>query len=360
MSMMTRDTSETSVTFSLAELAKIEAERVREEEAQRARARDRDAREKRETEAQRREAEAQRLAAEADAKARRAREEAIENARIEARERASLDVARIQAQARIQLDADNAQRAHEIAMMRARAEGGARRLRAVLAVVLGVGILGGGGAAISVSRQVTALEQEAAQLREGQTALGREREHAKANELAALDRRHAALRARAETAVAEGGTLGIGRDADEALRAAGTACASVDAKALDHDRLRAFGDALDTLEARVETLEKVTALDRRIADLDAWAAERRKLDAATTAKTAAAKSAATRARATGAGEDAVRAYAAALGQLHEALAQSGGRGGQGKVTSAPAGPDTRQKCTPGADPLCGPDGFLLR
>src|SRR5689334_19239085 len=54
MSTMTRNNAETSVTFSLAELAKLEEERLREEDGRRARAREKEARERREAEARRR------------------------------------------------------------------------------------------------------------------------------------------------------------------------------------------------------------------------------------------------------------------------------------------------------------------
>ena len=90
MSTMIRGTTETSVTFSLAELAKIEEERVREQDAQRARTRDLAARQQREAEAQRRATEAGRIAAEAEARARRERGEAEAKARLEAREQARL------------------------------------------------------------------------------------------------------------------------------------------------------------------------------------------------------------------------------------------------------------------------------
>jgi hypothetical protein len=79
--------SETSVTISLAELARIEEERVKGEEAARARDRAERARQVREGEAARRAEEAAKLAADEEARTRRAREAAIEKARLEARER---------------------------------------------------------------------------------------------------------------------------------------------------------------------------------------------------------------------------------------------------------------------------------
>ena len=358
MSMIGRDTSDSSsVTFTLAELAKLEAERCRDEEAQRAHAREKAAQDKRDADAKKAQAEAQRLAAEAEAKAKKDHEAAVEKARLEARERAAADVAHIQAEAAARLEADNAQRAHEIALVRIRTESSARKLRTALAVVVGAALLGAGGAAISVSRQVTSLEQETAALREGQTALTHEREQAKQSELAALDKRHAALRERALGA-AQHKTLGVGRDVEAASIVAETARATVDPKALDHDRMRAFADALDALQARIETLETVAALDQRKDDLDAWAGERRKSDALST-KVAAAKDAAQKARAAGAGKADAKAYEVALGHLHDAIAQAGtgtgtgGRGGGARTETLGA------PCTPGLDPLCGPDGHLI-
>ncbi len=332
MSMMTRNTSDTSVTFSLAELARIEEERVREEDLRRARAREKDARERREAEAARREAEAARVAAEAEVQARRAREEAEEKLRREARERAAIEVARIEADARVRLDADNAARAHELAVLRTRAEGGRRRTQHVLAASLALVICGGGAGAYAGTRRVAALEQEADQLREGRQALAREREQAKTTELAALDRRHAALRARP-----------LARDAEEARATAEAARRAIDAGSLDRDRLRAFGEALDALQARLDAVEKLAALDRRQADLAAWAVERGRGEVTAPARTAAA-----RARAGGADEGALRTYEWTLDQLRDALSQVASRSGPippHQVVS------TQSECLRG-DPIC--------
>jgi len=339
MSTTTPSTSDTSVTFSLAELAKLERERVREEDAQRTRSRESVAREQKEAEARRHAAEVARLEAEAEARAKRVREEAEQQARLEARERAAADVARIEAQAKARLDADNAQRAHELAMLRVRTEGGRRRLQIALAAVIGVAAFGGGTAAYGVQRHVTALEQDSARLRDGQQALARERENAKATELSALDRRHASLRARP-----------LVREAEDARATAEAARRAIDPKTLDHDRLRAFGDALDALQGRLETVEKIAELDRRHADLGAWAAERKRSEI-----TAAARSAASRAKLMGT-DDAARAYEGALDRLHDALAQSTTPTGRGLPPIAASGSD--KKCLAG-DPGCGLDGKPL-
>jgi hypothetical protein len=347
MSTMTPNTSETSVTFSLAELAKLEEERVREEDGRRARARDQERHEQREAETRRRAAEAARLAAETEARAKRAREEAQERVRAEARERAAVDVARIEAEARVRLDADNAVRAHELAILRTRTEAGRSRVQVALAAALGLALCAGGAAAYGVSRHVAELEQVGEQLRAGQAALAQEREHAKTTELGALDRRHAALRARPAQ-----------RDADEARAAAEAARSVINPKSLDQDRLRAFGDALEALQARLDTLEKLAALDRRQADLGAWAAEQRRGEA-----TGSARMAAARARAM-CNEDGLRVYEGALDQLRVALATPSATLTSRPATVAAARPT--KICTPGdpgccqpGDPGCGLNGEKL-
>lgn len=335
MSTITPNAPETSVMFSLSELAKLEEERVQEENVQRSRAREREARELREQEARRRAAEAARVDAEEEARVQRRREEAAEKVRMEARAQAAADVARIEAEAKARLEEENARRAHELEVLRVRAQGGHRRLQHALAALLGLVLCGGSAAAYGVSRHVEGLEQDAAQLREGQQALARERESAKTTELAALERRYAALRARP-----------LARGAEEARVTAEAARNAVDAKSPDHDRLRAFADALDVLQARIETLAGIAALDRRQADLAAWAAERRR-----TELTAAARSAAARAKATG-DDAALRAYEGALDQLRDALAQSSTGPGR-PLQSQTVG--VSQPCAPG-DPGCGLNG----
>ncbi|WP_437592393.1 hypothetical protein [Sorangium sp. So ce1000] len=338
--MMSRDTSDTSVTFSLAELAKLEESRVREEHLQRARTREQEAREQREAEARRHAAEAARVAAEAEAQARREREQAETEARAEARARAAIEVARIEAEAKARLEADNAARAHELAVVRARAEGRRRSVAHALAVALGLVLCGGAAGAYGVAQHMAGLEQEARRLRDAQAALSEERESARAAELAALDRRHAALRGRP-----------LASDAEEARATAEAARNALDPRALDHGRLQAFGDALDALEARLDTLERIAALDRRHADLAAWAAERRRPEA-----TAAAQVAAARARTQGADEGALRAYESALAQLREALARPAAPGAPGP---RPQVGSRQPECTNPGDPMCALDGRPL-
>jgi hypothetical protein len=341
MSTMTRSNSETSVTFSLAELAKIEQERVAEEDGLRAAAREKDARARREAEASRLAAEIAELAAQADARALRARSEAAEKARNEARERVAADVARIEAESKARLDADNAARAHELTVLRARTEGGKSRLQIALASALGLVLCGGALAAYQGSQRVASLEQDASRLHEEHASLARERDNAKSTELAALDRRYAALRARPLAAGAE-----------EARATVEAARNAIDPRAIDHGRLRAFAEAEDGLDARIDTLEKLAALDRREVDLVAWAADRRRPEI-----TSAARGAAARAKSSGADEASLRLYEGALDQLHDALAQtptSAGAIGKPPVVSAAA----KQACVQG-DPGCGLDGTRL-
>jgi len=307
---------------------------VHEENVQRSRACEKETRELREGAERRRAAEAARVAAEEEARVRRRREEAAEKVRIEAREAAAADVARIEAEAKARLEQDNARRAHELEVLRSRTERGHRRLQHVLAAALGLVLCGGSAAAYAVTGHVAGLEQDAAQLREAQQALARERDSAKATELAALERRYAALRAQP-----------LARGAEDARLTAEAAHNAIDAKSPDHHRLRAFGDALDGMEARIDALEKLTALDRRHADLTAWAAERRRTEV-----TAAARSAAARAKAT-ADEAALRAYEGALDQLRDTLAHTSAASG-GKT---PTDVVVKTPCVAG-DPGCGLNG----
>ncbi|APR86205.1 TolA protein [Minicystis rosea] len=340
MSTMIQRSSDTSVTFSLAELAKIEEERVREEDTKRARTREKEAQERREAEARRRAEEEARLAAENEARARARREEVERQARAEAREKAAFEVARIEAEAKARLDADNAARAHDLAVLRVQTESGRRRLQIMLGAVIGLAVCSGSAAAYGVTRRMTALEQSADQLREGQQALSRERDNAKATELTALDRRFAMLRARPAA-----------RDAEEARIAAEAARVRIDVKAPDHDRMRAFGDALDTMAARIDFVEKLELLDHRRDDLFAWAADRKRNEATTAARTAAARAK------TGCDEASLQSYDRALAQLRDTLAQTPSAAGRA-VAVRPQDHGGGRGCAEG-DPGCGLDGKPL-
>lgn len=339
MSTITHNTSDHSVTFSLAELAKLEEERMRSEESQRARAREQEARERREEEARRTAAEATRLATEAETRAKRDRAMLEEKARIEARERAAVEVARIEAEGKARLEAENAQRAHELAILRVRTEKSRSRVQAALIAALGVVLCGGSVAAYSASTRLDSMKVEVEQLRDGQGTLTRERDAAREAAFSTLDRRYASLR-----------MSPLIKEAEEARAAAEAAKNAIDVKALEASRLRAFSDALDALQMRLDSLEKIASLDRRHADLTAWAADRRRSEA-----TEATRAAATRAKATP-DDSAVRAYEGALNQLHDALARS-----TSSTSTGPLPPTDKpgRKCTDPNDPLCGLDGRSL-
>jgi hypothetical protein len=116
--------------------------------------------------------------------------------------------------------------------------------------------------------------------------------------------------------------------------------------------MRAFGDAIDVLQTRLESLEKLSALDRRHADLTAWASERRLRDV-----TAAARGAEARAKAAGADDGAIRAYERALDQLRDSLVRPTGASG-GSGSQLPPG-EKGPRCTDPSDPMCGLDGRPL-
>ena len=333
-----RDAIETSVTFSLDELSRLEQDRVREEEVHRTRLREESRRQQRTADERHRAEEEARIAADAADRARRLREEAEEKARCEARARAALEVARIEAEAKARLEADNALRAHELAVLRARRERAGRNLHRVLGVALVLAVLGGSVTAYAMTRHVAALEQETERLRERQIALVREREQAIAGELAALDRRFATLRA------------GTGADAADEVLVAEGARAGIEVPAADSGRLRAFADALDALALRLQMTERRDQLDRRHADLVAWAAKLRRSEIL-----APIQNLAVRARTAGANESVLRAYEEALDRARAALVSGPARAqGASGVVGVPA-----PRCTNPHDPLCGLDGQPL-
>lgn len=335
-------TTETSVTFSLAELTRLEEERIAEEnqrrEAIRAeQARARQARRDAEA-AQLREQEA-RARSEAEAAAAAERQRAEHADREKARQRTALDVARIEAEARARLEADNAARAHELALLHTRTTAGRRRTTRVLAAALALLVCATGAAAYETSRHVGGLHDEVTSLKATHQALARERDHARRAELDALDRRHAHLQARPLASEVNDETRGSVRQARLAI----------DSSQLEHGRLRSFAEALGGFEARIQARERLAALKQRHADLDAWSRMVRK-----TAHGADAAAAASYAE--GADSASLEAYERALDALRGSLAQ------KEAVTSRPAPAeqvvaDTR-RCTAG-DPGCGLDGRPL-
>ncbi|MBK7583835.1 MAG: hypothetical protein IPI67_27035 [Myxococcales bacterium] len=337
--MSSRVTTDTSVAMSLADLAKIEDERIEQEQTTRARAREQRAREQREAAARRLAEEAAGLAAAAEEQARRNREAVTEKARAEARERAAADVARIEADARARLELENAARAHELASLRVRRETGRRRREYVLGAALALLVSVGAVAAYDANQRITTRERASLELKEREHALIQEHNDAKRTDLAALDRRHANLLARplSDKAASE-------RDTAAAARA------GLDARSPGQDGLRAFGDALDALQTRVEGLERLSALEHRHADLASWASSVRRTSALQDVQ-----SAALAARKPGAGPDALVAYERALDAARPKLGERAGQAGP-LVTNETT--TTGRTCREG-DPGCGLDGRPL-
>jgi hypothetical protein len=331
--------TETSVALSLAELSRIEEERVEHEKAERARERSARAERERQAEARRRAEEEAKLRHEQAERAELVRREAMENAQSEARQRAELEVVRIQAEAKARLEADNAVRTHELAVLRTKRETGRRRREIVLGVALAVGLSLGGLGYADANARTAKYERTAEELRERERAVLRERDDAKRIELQSLERRQASLLARANASGAK-----HEREAAEAAHAA------VDIHAPAQDRLVAFAESLDALDQRIDRLDQVALLDQRRDDLASWASSRRH-----TAELEQVKAAAERAKSQDAGPEAISAYERALDRLASTLgARSGSVGRTGQ--DAPSG--GQQKCHDG-DPGCGIDGRPL-
>lgn len=329
-------TTETSFALSLAELSQIEEARIEAERTDRARRVADRARAERE-EQERRVAEQQaRERAEQQARAERGLEEAAARARAEARERAALDVARIEAEARARLAADNAARAHELAELRVRRETGRRRRELVLGAVLASVLAAAGFGAWDASSRLGRHERAAEELRERERSLLREREDGKRSELGGLERRHAALLARAHS-----------EDAKTERATAEAARRALDPRSPTHDRLRAFAEALDALESRVDRSARLALLDRRRDDLATWATSVKR-----TKRLEAVTSAARAARSENAGAGALAAYERALDQLSLELGERTG----GSSRAGGADPvEVKGSCQEG-DPGCGLDG----
>jgi hypothetical protein len=335
--MMTSKTPDTSVIFSLAELAQIEEERVRDEETQRARARADKAREQRVAAERERAEEEARIAAENAARAERQRVEAEEEVRRDAREKAAVEVARIAAEAKARLEADNAVRAHELKLLQVRGDRGRRRLRHALAAVIGLVVCGASAAAYGVSQHVSRVELESNRVRDAERSLRHDHEQAMAAALAMLQTRHEALAA---------------RGAEEPEVAA--ARRGIDSVGVDAQKLRAFATALDGWQAHLDAAERLGQLDGRKADLDAWAAKQRRGDAVEKVNAAAA-----RAHASTDGET-LAAYETALDAARSVLAAEGGTHrvtGAGERNEDP-GPRW-ENCSNPKDPMCV-DGKILR
>ena len=340
--MMTQKAPDTSVLFSLAELAEIEQERIHEEEQQQSQLREQRQRERRLALERERQQETARIVAESEARLAREREEAQAKARLLAREQAAADVARIEAEAKARLEADNAQRAHELEVIRTRTERGGRRLQRALGVALGLVLCAGSAVSYGLTRQVTRLEQEGAGLRATERSLEQARDDLLRAELGALDRRRATLEMHRPAL-----------DDEPARHAAEAARQAIEPERPEPGALHAYRAALDHWQARREALGRRAALDRRLGDLRAWAS---RLSA--TELAAAAGNAANRAHVATADDAALGAYEQALDELRTALEAAGStHGSRGSISSAAS--SAAGTCTDPHDPWCGLDGKPL-
>jgi colicin import membrane protein len=345
--MTTKQTSstDTSMMFSLDELAQLELERVRDEERERARAREERARAAREEQERLRAAEQARVAAEQEARERRERERAAERELVEARKQAALDVARIEAEAKARLAADNAARAHELAVLAARSDKGRQRLRHALAAVLGLVLFGGSAAAYAVNERVSELEAEAQRTGTALRLSQEARQESLAAELAALDARRAAIGDRH-------GAVG-----DRVAGSAEAIAADSARRALSdnlHERdLLAYASALDALELAAAKAAREGQLDERHAALAAWAARERRGELAAKAE-----------RAKDAGD--LDAWDAALDTLAKALGADDPAPRHARVqghgeTKPPVDvKEPKQVCKREGDPMCDHEGNTLR
>jgi len=341
--MGTPEIADTSVMVSLAELALIEQQRIREDERDRAREIERRARERRLEAERRRQAEEARMAAETEARLRREREEAEQRKRTEMQERIAAEVAIIEANAKAKLAEDDASRQFELHAIQARAERSGRRMQRVLAAALGLVLCGSSALVYGTSRQAADLEQETARLRDEGRILAQAREDATKSELAALDRRHLALGARSTSTDMAGvrASAAVARKAVETAR-------------FDQSKLESLREALDAWQMRIDQLDRIAQLDRRQADLAAWASRERSSDLATTTQRAAE-----RAHAPRADEATIRSYEKALDELRAALAL-GGPAGRSLGTGSSSAGTARHVCTvDSGDPMCDINGRPL-
>ncbi len=354
MQTMPRETTETSVSFSLAELARLERDRQRDEEQRRARAREARAAEERKADAERQRAEERRAIAESEARRQRERETAETSALTEARARAVVEVARIEAEAKTRLEAANAQRTHELAMLRVRAEKGLQRTHWALAAALGLtcslAALGLYGAA----RKNERLEQDLTRLSQEKTDAVQKWDEAQRRHLDALDRWHEVLGARpldsdVRTALEEAVALrrSIG---DTNAREVGLGAV----KGLEPSKVAAYAAALGDAQRRLDTARRRATLDQRFSDLTALAARHRGGNVAA----ALAAAAAIKARPSGDSSTLAR-YERALDGLRDSLAASsitGNPAGAGPATVHVTTGHSRQPPCADGDPMCDSDG----
>ncbi|HEX2882048.1 MAG TPA: hypothetical protein VHO25_21160 [Polyangiaceae bacterium] len=133
---MTQDSVESSVLFSLAELQRMEHDRLAIEERQQATARERRERERRQAEAEQHRHEQEQRASERAATEEHARREAEALAHERARQQSVVEVARIEAEAKVRLAAEERARTQELALLRTRSHQGLYRVCVGLSVAL--------------------------------------------------------------------------------------------------------------------------------------------------------------------------------------------------------------------------------
>jgi hypothetical protein len=327
---MTHDSTESSLLFSLAELQRIEQNRTHTEEAERARERERQERERREVEVERQRMEQARRDGERAAQVEREQREAKEKALARARERAAVEVARIEAEAKARLAVEESVRAHELAVLRAKAEGTQWRpsgvLTTALAALLCVTVVIGA----AIVRDRGRLQDEALRSRLEHSTATLDRERAVRLLLQSVDQWIASLSWRSTSLPVSGE-----RDKASAARKA------LDDKAPEAASIDALINALEDWDERIVALQRLVALEQRYEDLTVWAARQGEGAALPQLRAAARK----HAEAGGAGAAALESYASALDDLREALQ----RHGSGRL------PPTREMPQPpckDGDPLC--------
>jgi len=279
MTMMTSAASESSVMTSLSELARIERERVGDEELARAREREELAHGEQVRADERRREEDGRIEAARAIEAERQREATDARIRAEARARAAHEVTRIQAAANVQLESDNAVRAHELVVLRSRAEVSGARVQWGLLAALGLVCVAAAVGAYEVNGYVASLERKAGLQREELASAARDHESSRLATLTARDR----------------------------------------------------------LEATAYASQRTELLHQRELDLRAWATQARKTDTAATRALTLAR------RGADAGDDpALHAYESALDHLRDDLSKPGSPPRvRAPVVRASAEPDCR-------------------
>lgn len=354
--MTTRDVSENSVTSSLAEIERLEAQRQRDD----ALAREQQAKQRREAEAALRRAERSRALDEIEAREQRERQEAEARAMDEGRARAAVEVARIEAEAKAEIEVANARRAHELEMLRVRTQHGHRRSRVVLALALGFALaLGAVGIGRTTSKNISLERDLAAAVQQKDAMLRQSREFCSTC-LGVLDKRVAVLRVRrfAGEGVAALNEVEAARRAVRRAVEGGPRAGEEPSVATAYcfSRIAALARALGHLEQESDAFERRTALDQRFLDLMAvWAKHRR-----TESATARAEAARRQAHRTGS-RDSLVAYERALDRMRDILGgfDTAARGTRGSGTSPNAVFSSGlQPCADG-DPVCGIDGHEL-